>query len=265
MGQVADPGAAPDRDLDQLLDRGDLVAVVGPHQRQVPLAPVERGGLGGLQRRAHLGRGAPDLRLCVGVAAQVPEVLPLGRGHDHGVPHEGLQQPVRHLLVDVEPLRRLRLVADRRLDPLEQGERLLPRRRLRAGDQAEHAAHGVVAGAQPLALCRLPRLAAECRAGLHAGLVGAELDRHEGALEHPAQLFDDRDRPRAGRVAREDAVRVELGQDEAGEGHLEGREPVPGGRAGVGEDPGVEIGRHRSQALNRHGRNARTRVAAGPP
>ncbi len=272
MGQVADPGAAPGRDLDQVLLRVDLLAVRAPHQRQVPLAPVEIAGDRCLDRVSHHRRDVPDLRLGVGVAAQVPEVVPLRRGHDHRVPHEWLEQAVGDLLVHVEPLRPLLARLQNALDLPEVVEQVAPRGHLgRVAHQTEHVAHRRVARAQPLAFGGQLGLADEWRPGLHARLVGAELDRHVGLLEHAPQLLRDRDRARACRVARKEPVGVELGEDEAGEGRLERGQAIARRRARIGEDFDRKCHRLRlpivtaaERRLRRDGSRAEMRRIGGP-
>ena len=154
---------------------------------------------------------------------------------------------------------------------------------IRRRDQRQHAAHGVVAAAEPLLGGLRQRLALERRSRLHPRLVGAELHRDVGILEHSAQLLPDRDRPRARRVAREHPVGVELGEDESREGGLEGGQAMTGGRDRIGEDfrfEGHRLGRspicHRGRtekpgparpkrAENRIAASSRDRTPSGDP
>ena len=77
------------------------------------------------------------------VAAEREEVLPLGRGHDHGVPEERLQETIRDLLVEAD-LRRL-----------EQSD----------------AGNGEVTCVQPVLPCQSKSLAAQLFCRLHPTLV----------------------------------------------------------------------------------------------
>lgn len=203
VSEVRHPGAA--RRGNALCDV-EVERLVGLEIGQVPLIGANAQGSRCVVSNAHCFGCRTDLGLGERRAALGEEAIPVSRRDDDGLPHEWLEEPIGHRLVDPERLEALSGV-DRGLSCLV-----------------------------PLADCGCLIWARQRRAALHSALLGGPLEWIGGSGADPVDLPSHRDRSAARTVAAKGPVGVELCEDEPVKLHLKGGQTLAVFGDAVGDD-----------------------------